>query len=251
LTTPSLRTFALAAIAALALCLPAVAAAGEPGTGGATAPAPSEPAPVPPAPPAGEVSVDGAVAVAARAGTLLGRVARFRGAVRRRDARRPVVVQRFDDEAQRWVRVARTQVAADGTFVARWRTDVSGRLRLRAVLRSRHAGQAARGRSQATVASSELGVTVYRPAFATWYGTGLFGNHTACGQLLTPELQGVAHKRLPCGTRVALLYDGRTLVVPVIDRGPFRDDTEWDLTQATAQSLGMEASDTVGAAVLR
>ena len=43
----------------------------------------------------------------------------------------------------------------------------------------------------------------------------------------------------------------RTQVVEVIDRGPFSNGANWDLTQATAESLGMSASDTVGAVALR
>ena len=44
---------------------------------------------------------------------------------------------------------------------------------------------------------------------------------------------------------------GRTQVVEVIDRGPFSATADWDLTQATAESLGMTGSDTVGAVALR
>jgi rare lipoprotein A len=243
--TRTLLRSCLPALVVLAVTAPA-AAASDPGAGGAPAPSPAEPPP--PAPPAGVVSVDGPVAVVARADALVGRIARFRGSARRGDARRRVVVQAFDAAAQRWRGVARTEVGADGTFIARWRPHDSGRFRLRAVLRARPAAEA-RG-SNARIASSELGVTVYRPALATWYGPGLFGNRTACGQVLTEQLQGVAHRTLPCGTRVALLYGGRRTVVEVVDRGPFGPGADWDLTQATARSLGLEASDTVGAVAL-
>jgi rare lipoprotein A len=237
--TRSLIRTCVPALLALAVTAPSAVADG-PGTGGATMPDPP-----PPAPRSGVVSVEGAVAVVARADTLLGEVARFRGTARRHDAGRRVVVQRFDGPARRWRPVARTRVAADGTFIARWRTDSSGRIRLRALLRSRRATK-----SNAQTASEELAVTVYEPAFATWYGPGMFGNRTACGQVLTPELQGVAHRTLPCGTLVALLYDGRRTVVEVVDRGPFAHGASWDLTQATAQSLGVAQSDTVGALAL-
>ncbi len=65
------------------------------------------------------------------------------------------------------------------------------------------------------------------------YGLGL-----ACGGLLGRQQIGVAHKTAPCGTIVAFSYAGRTLEVPVIDRGPFIAGREWDLTGATAQALG-------------
>jgi rare lipoprotein A len=231
------------ALAALLLAVPAAASA-DPSPGGAQAPAPVQPAPS-----AGIVSVSGPVAVTARADTLLGEVARFRGTARRRDAGRRVVIQRFDDDAARWVAVARTTVGRRGGFVARWRTDQIGRLRVRAILRPRVVTQS-QSRNSAAIASAELAVTVYRPAPATWYGPGFFGKQTACGQTLTPDLVGVAHRRLPCGTQVAIFYGGRTLVVPVVDRGPYGGDAEWDLTQAAAEALGMSASDTVGAATL-
>ena len=49
---------------------------------------------------------------------------------------------------------------------------------------------------------------------------------------------GVANQSLPCGTRVTLRYHGRSVTVPVIDRGPFGGGREWDLTAATKQRLG-------------
>lgn len=65
------------------------------------------------------------------------------------------------------------------------------------------------------------------------YGLGL-----ACGGLLGVHQIGVAHKTAPCGTLIDFTYNGRTLQVPVIDRGPYIVGREWDLTGATAQALG-------------
>jgi rare lipoprotein A (peptidoglycan hydrolase) len=53
---------------------------------------------------------------------------------------------------------------------------------------------------------------------------------------------GVAHRTLPCGTRVAIHYRGRSVTVPVVDRGPYTSAT-WDLTEATAQALGFDGRD--------
>lgn len=39
---------------------------------------------------------------------------------------------------------------------------------------------------------------------ASWYGPGLYGNRMACGGRLTTSTWGVAHKALPCGTRVLI-----------------------------------------------
>lgn len=91
----------------------------------------------------------------------------------------------------------------------------------------------------------------YRPAEATWYGPGFFGHRTACGATLTHQTLGVAHRRLPCGTKVALKYQGRTIVVPVIDRGPYSRGVDYDLTYATAKKLGMSQTSRLSAAPLR
>ena len=73
---------------------------------------------------------------------------------------------------------------------------------------------------------------------ATWYGPGLWGNRTACGMSLQPTVIGVAHKRLPCGTRVTFSHAGNSVPATVIDRGPFRKGYAWDLTKRTAKLLG-------------
>ena len=98
--------------------------------------------------------------------------------------------------------------------------------------------------------SSTARTADYQPAKATWYGPGLFGNRLACGGRLTHSTLGVAHKRLPCGTKVALRYRGRTVVVPVIDRGPYARGVSYDLTQATARKLGMTQTVRLSAAPL-
>jgi rare lipoprotein A (peptidoglycan hydrolase) len=77
------------------------------------------------------------------------------------------------------------------------------------------------------------------PETATWYGPGFFGRRTACGQVLRRSTQGVAHRRLPCGTQVTIYFRGRLKTVPVIDRGPYAHRATWDLTQATARELGV------------
>ncbi len=85
---------------------------------------------------------------------------------------------------------------------------------------------------------------------ATWYGPGFFGNQTACGQTLTPRTTGVAHKTLPCGSKVVVRYKGRFVRTTVIDRGPFANGAAWDLTQATARALNFTATDTIRVAKL-
>jgi rare lipoprotein A len=88
-------------------------------------------------------------------------------------------------------------------------------------------------------------------SIATWYGPGLWGNETACGQTLRRKTVGVAHKKLPCGTKVTIAYKGRYLTTEVIDRGPYANDATWDLTQAAARELGFTETDTIRTSVER
>ena len=73
---------------------------------------------------------------------------------------------------------------------------------------------------------------------ASWYGPGFYGNRTACGQVYTPEIIGVAHRTLRCGTMLVLEYRGRTITVPVIDRGPYIVGRTLDLSNAARLALG-------------
>lgn len=91
-------------------------------------------------------------------------------------------------------------------------------------------------------AAESSAVTGWNASLATFYGPGLYGNGTACGQTLTPALLGVAHRRLPCGQLVEFEWHGRHLVVPVVDRGPF-SGAEWDLTTGTCQALSVPGDD--------
>jgi rare lipoprotein A (peptidoglycan hydrolase) len=77
------------------------------------------------------------------------------------------------------------------------------------------------------------GIQVSVASEFTDYGLGL-----ACGGVLGREQLGVAHKTAPCGTLITFTYAGRSLTVPVIDRGPYIAGREWDLTGATAAALG-------------
>jgi hypothetical protein len=78
-------------------------------------------------------------------------------------------------------------------------------------------------------------LNVFRLAEASWYGGG---GGLACGGQLTSGTLGVANKTLPCGTLVTLRYGGHTVRVPVIDRGPYVEGREFDLTEATKYALG-------------
>lgn len=73
---------------------------------------------------------------------------------------------------------------------------------------------------------------------ASWYGPGFYGRRTACGQTYTPEIIGVAHRLLRCGTLITITSPrGKTLTVPVIDRGPYIAGRALDLSNATRLAL--------------
>jgi rare lipoprotein A len=226
------RTLLLCAVAT-AFAVPAVANGDPPSTGGSEAP--------PPPATQRTVSATGPqVTLITRAGSMLRKRTRFRGTAPADQAGRSVAIERFDAAAQTWSAVTTATIAADGTYVASWRTDRVGEHRVRAVLGSD-------GQAVAATATPELAITIHRPAKATWYGPRLYGRRTACGQRMSRTLLGVAHKTLPCGTQVAVLYKGRRITVPVVDRGPFANGAHYDLTAATARALRFEHTDRVGA----
>jgi rare lipoprotein A (RlpA)-like double-psi beta-barrel protein len=74
----------------------------------------------------------------------------------------------------------------------------------------------------------------------SWYGPGFYGKRTACGVAMTESLLGVAHRTLACGTRVSFKNpaNGKTITVPVVDRGPYVSGRDWDLTGGACIALG-------------
>jgi rare lipoprotein A (peptidoglycan hydrolase) len=74
----------------------------------------------------------------------------------------------------------------------------------------------------------------------SWYGPGFYGKRTACGLAMTQTLIGVAHRTLPCGTKITFRNpeNGRTVTAPVVDRGPFVSGRQWDLTGGLCRELG-------------
>jgi rare lipoprotein A (peptidoglycan hydrolase) len=142
--------------------------------------------------------------------------------------------------------VASVRVDRDGRFATGWTPSSTGRHELRALPGTASSAGSADARS----ASAVEHVTVYREVTSTWYGPGFYGNRTACGQRLTTTTLGVAHRTLPCGTKVALRANGRSIVVPVIDRGPYADGVTYDLTRQTAERLGVMHTAQIGAAIL-
>jgi hypothetical protein len=134
-------------------------------------------------------------------------------------------------------KVLGTRTRANGTFALRWSPDGIGNYAVHAfgVHDRRTRGSASKARR----------LTSYRQAGASYYGPGLYGNGVACGGTLAPGTMGVANKTLPCGTKVKLRYQGHSVTVPVIDRGPYVAGRDYDLTEAVKNRLGFPGVGTV------
>ncbi len=199
-----------------------------------------DPAAPPPGSSGGTEATVGRPGLDIRGAALLNRTLALRGRAHDGDAGRPVRFEVQNPDGT-WRPIASAAVGPDGAFVARWRADTAGRLTVRAVVD--------RPPDAATAASDPLvaQTTIFKPAVASWYGPGFWGRMTACRIKLTRKTVGVAHKTLPCGTKVELYYQGRTVTTTVIDRGPFVPGRDWDLTQATARQLGVKATVGIGA----
>lgn len=86
---------------------------------------------------------------------------------------------------------------------------------------------------QETYSYTETGI-------ASWYGPGFHGRRTANGEVFDPNELTAAHRtlQLPSLVRVTNLENGRSLVVRVNDRGPFRRGRVMDVSKKAAQLLG-------------
>jgi hypothetical protein len=222
----------------VALCLPA--SAGAYSGGGAIGPPPSQ---IPqPANLTVSASADG-MTIAAPESAPLRTALQVSGDLPSGDAGRTVELEVMGARTDwSWVTTAQTQVASDGTYAATWNTTRAGQFAVRAVISQSEVGTAS---TQPTVT-----VNVYRASVATLYGPGFYGHRTACGTILRKRTFGVANRTLPCGTRVAVYFDGQMLIVPVIDRGPYANGANWDLTMATGAALGIDTTATIGAVAL-
>jgi rare lipoprotein A len=80
---------------------------------------------------------------------------------------------------------------------------------------------------------SEVGI-------ASWYGSES-GSKTSMGTRFKPEGVSAAHKTLPLPSKVRVtnLHNGRSIVLWVNDRGPFKHNRIIDLSRGAARRIGL------------
>ncbi|MEV4419595.1 septal ring lytic transglycosylase RlpA family protein [Patulibacter sp. NPDC049589] len=154
----------------------------------------------------------------------------------------------------RWVRAATARVRSTGRFATTWKTRSTSVHELRVVLApdadadAAVAGgstEAAAASTRATTDAPTVRIAILGRAKATWYGPGFYGQKTACGVTLQADTVGIAHRTLPCGTQVEIRRGGKSIVVPVIDRGPFANGATFDLTKTAADEIGVDGVNAV------
>ncbi len=89
---------------------------------------------------------------------------------------------------------------------------------------------------------SYTGTGVKENGEASWYGgdDGFNGKPTASGEMYNDNDFTAAHKTLPFGTYLAVLYNGRGVIVRITDRGPFVHGRFLDLSKRAAYELGFD-----------
>jgi rare lipoprotein A len=108
--------------------------------------------------------------------------------------------------------------------------------------------------------SFKLTLAITLLAIASWpvraeSGVAAFyrGGITASGEVARPTGLTAAHRTLPFGTRVLItnVRNGKTVVVRIVDRGPFNRGRIIDVSRAAALELDMIDSGTARVSVER
>ena len=77
---------------------------------------------------------------------------------------------------------------------------------------------------------------------ASYFSREMAGNRTASGERCDPEELTAAHRTIPFGSmvRVTNLSSGRSVIVRINDRGPFRGSRIIDISHAAARAIGLD-----------
>jgi rare lipoprotein A (peptidoglycan hydrolase) len=93
-----------------------------------------------------------------------------------------------------------------------------------------------------------------REGLASWYGPGFNGRKMANGDIYDMNDISVAHRTLPFGTKLKItnLTNGKSLIAPVLDRGPYVKNSKGQFTrEVDLSSAAADALDTKHSGVVR
>jgi rare lipoprotein A len=91
----------------------------------------------------------------------------------------------------------------------------------------------------------------YKKGKASWYGPGFYGHGMAGGGVLKRTSMVLAHRTLPFGTKVRVVWKGRSVVATVRDRGPFVSGRVFDLGPGVAHKLRFSGVQTIKYRILK
>jgi rare lipoprotein A len=100
--------------------------------------------------------------------------------------------------------------------------------------------------STLTLASALLSVTICPVHAESGLAAFYSGGRTASGEVTGPNGLTAAHRTLPFGTKVLVTSrrNGKTVVVRIVDRGPYGRGRIIDLSRAAARELDMISAGT-------
>lgn len=98
----------------------------------------------------------------------------------------------------------------------------------------------------AVAADEEEAGTELGSGIASYFSREIAGNRTANGERCDPGTLTAAHRTAPFGSRMRVtnLATGKSVVVRINDRGPFRAGRVIDLSHAAAREIGMHRTGT-------
>jgi rare lipoprotein A len=79
----------------------------------------------------------------------------------------------------------------------------------------------------------------YQYTKVSWYGNEFNGELTASGKIFNSNNLVAAHRKLPFGTKVKIINinNNKSVIVTIIDRGPFIKSRDFDLSEAAFNSI--------------
>lgn len=99
-----------------------------------------------------------------------------------------------------------------------------------------------RNRIEKVTVKDEEGNVFY--GIASYYGPRFHGKRTASGKIFNKHTLVAAHLTLPFGTRLLVtnVENRKSVIVEIIDRGPYISGRVLDLSEGAANSIGLKLS---------